>query len=83
MFSFDIPDATIKQRLMKVNEIPITGTKYSEETLTKRLEEYRKANTDDLTVLNYFDELEITPVILQLIKSRFFIVLPFNVAFLI
>lgn len=51
---------------MKNNEVPISGSKYSEEILTKRLEEYRKANTDELTVLNYFDELEITPIILQL-----------------
>jgi adenylate kinase len=29
------------------------------------LEDFRKNNTDELTVLNYFDELEITPIILK------------------
>jgi hypothetical protein len=33
--------------------------------MNKRLEEFRKANTDELTVLNFFDELEIPPVTLQ------------------
>ena len=33
--------------------------------LTKRLEEFRKLNTDEETVLNYFDEVEISPIILQ------------------
>jgi adenylate kinase len=30
--------------------------------LVRRLEEYRTANTDENTVLNYFDELEIHPI---------------------
>lgn len=29
------------------------------------MEEFRKLNTDELTVLNYFDELELSPVTLQ------------------
>ena len=33
--------------------------------MTKRLEEFRKLNTDELTVLNYFDELELNPITLQ------------------
>jgi adenylate kinase len=33
--------------------------------LTKRLEEFRKANTDEITMLNFFDELDINPITLQ------------------
>eukprot|EP00842_Homolaphlyctis_polyrhiza_P001759 jgi/Hompol1/2584/HPOL_001428-RA len=65
VFSLEVTDQAIKQRIMKLPEAAVTGTKNSEEALTKRLEEFRKANTDENTVLNYFDELEIHPIILS------------------
>jgi adenylate kinase len=34
--------------------------------LTRRLEKFRGINTEENTVLNYFDELEIHPVVLRL-----------------
>ena len=33
--------------------------------MTKRLEDFRLNNTDESTVLNYFDELEIHPISVQ------------------
>ncbi|KAI8897949.1 hypothetical protein BC833DRAFT_591684 [Globomyces pollinis-pini] len=65
VFTIDASDQFIKQRVMKLPESAVAGTKNSEEALTKRLEEYRKNNTDEATVLNYFDELEIGLVTLQ------------------
>lgn len=50
---------------MKLPESAVSGTKNSEETLIKRLDEFRKINTDEITVLNYFDEMEITPVVIN------------------
>nr|KAJ3421353.1 Adenylate kinase 7 [Polyrhizophydium stewartii] len=82
VFSLEASDQFAKQRIMKLPEAEVSGTRNSEEgkhtclvarhsdavadsasaALTKRLEEFRKANTDENTVLNYFDELEIHPI---------------------
>lgn len=50
---------------MKLPESLVAGTKNAEDSLIKRLEEFRKINTDENTVLNYFDELEIHPIIIN------------------
>jgi adenylate kinase len=50
---------------MKLPESAVAGTRYTEEILTKRLEEFKRNNTDESTVLNYFDEMEIHPVALS------------------
>ncbi|KAJ3260305.1 Adenylate kinase 7 [Boothiomyces macroporosus] len=65
VFTIEMSDLAIKQRIQKLPESAVVGTKNSEEALTKRLDDFRKNNTDELTVLNYFDELEISPAILQ------------------
>jgi adenylate kinase len=65
VFSLEASDQFIKQRIMKLPESAVAGTKNAEDALTKRLEDFRKLNTDELTVLNYFDELEIHPVIIN------------------
>ncbi|KAJ3277144.1 Adenylate kinase 7 [Terramyces sp. JEL0728] len=65
VFTIEMSDQAIKQKVQKLPESAVVDTKNSEEALTKRLEDFRKSNTDELTVLNYFDELEISPVILQ------------------
>ncbi|KAJ3325909.1 Adenylate kinase 7 [Boothiomyces sp. JEL0866] len=59
VFTIEMSDLAIKQRVQKLPEAAVAGTKNSEE------DEFRKNNTDELTVLNYFDELETSPVILQ------------------
>jgi len=46
---------------MNLPEMSVTGTHNTEEGLQRRLVEFRNLNTDDETVLNYFDELEIHP----------------------
>ncbi|KAJ3183943.1 Adenylate kinase 7 [Gaertneriomyces sp. JEL0708] len=65
VISLDIPDNTIKERIMKLPETAVAGTNNTEEALTHRLEEFRAANTDENTVLNFFDELEIHPLIVS------------------
>ncbi|KAJ3206371.1 Adenylate kinase 7 [Entophlyctis luteolus] len=54
-------DQFIKDRMMNLPESATADTKNSEEALLHRIEEFRAANTDETTVLNYFDELEIHP----------------------
>ena len=54
-------DDFLKHRIMNLPESQVVGTHNTEEGLNRRLEAYRVANTDDETVLNYFDELEFHP----------------------
>jgi adenylate kinase len=58
VFTLEMSDTAIRHRFMKLPD-------KNEEVLNKRLEEYRKLNTDEITVLNFFDELEIVPFTLQ------------------
>jgi len=55
-------DDFLKQRIMNLPESEVVAMPHnSEEGLKTRLEVYRAANTEDDTVLNYFDELEFHP----------------------
>ncbi|KAI9140724.1 hypothetical protein BKA69DRAFT_1125458 [Paraphysoderma sedebokerense] len=61
IISLEASDDFIKDRIMKLPESEVEGTKNSEEALLKRLEEYRAKSTEEAIVLNFFDELEIHP----------------------
>jgi len=61
MISLDASDEYLRNRVMNLPEKFVTGTHNTEEGLQRRLVEYRSVNTDDETVLNFFDELEIHP----------------------
>ena len=50
-----------QERVMNLPEAVVTGTHNTEKHLLRRLHDYRTVNTDDDTVLNYFDELEFHP----------------------
>ena len=54
-------DEFLKMRIMNLPENVVAGTHNTEEGLVRRLTEYRALNTEDDTVLNYFDEFEIHP----------------------
>ena len=54
-------DQFLKTRIMNLPESVVAGTHNTEEGLLRRLTEYRTLNTEDETVLNYFDEFEIHP----------------------
>ncbi|EDO36546.1 predicted protein [Nematostella vectensis] len=59
--SLDASDDFLKTRVMNLPESVVAGTHNTEEGLMRRLSEYRAVNTEDETVLNFFDELEIHP----------------------
>ncbi|KAJ3015879.1 Adenylate kinase 7 [Thoreauomyces humboldtii] len=65
VISLDISDDLIKERIMQLPDSAVAGTKNAEEALTRRLEEYRAINTDEVTVLNFFDEAEVHPLIVS------------------
>ena len=61
VISLNASDEFLRNRVMHLPEASVTGTHNTEEGFQRRLMEYRSLNTDDETVLNYFDELEIHP----------------------
>ena len=61
VISLDAEDEFLKKRIMNLPESVVAGTHNTEDLFLKRLAEFRAVNTDDQTVLNYFDELEVHP----------------------
>ncbi|CAH1792741.1 unnamed protein product [Owenia fusiformis] len=62
-------DDFLKLRVMNLPENVVAGTHNTEEGLSRRLALYREVNTEDETVLNYFDELEIHPEKMDIVKD--------------
>ncbi|NXS02885.1 KAD7 kinase, partial [Oxylabes madagascariensis] len=61
IFSLTASDEFLINRIMNLPECEVAGTHYTEEQFLQSLKRFRKLNTHDMTVLNYFDELEIHP----------------------
>ncbi|XP_057589849.1 adenylate kinase 7 isoform X3 [Hippopotamus amphibius kiboko] len=57
--SLDASDEFLKERVMNLPESIVAGTHYSQDRFLRALSNYRDINTEDETVFNYFDELEI------------------------
>ncbi|XP_074647604.1 adenylate kinase 7-like [Tubulanus polymorphus] len=69
VFVLEANDEFLKNRVMNLPESVVAGTHNTEDGLTRRLADYRAANTEDETVLNYFDELEIHPDHIDVMKD--------------
>lgn len=67
--NLDATDDFLKNRVMNLPEAVVTGTHNTEKELLRRLTDYRGANTEDDTVLNYFDELEFHPEKIDVTKD--------------
>ncbi|KAI1237619.1 hypothetical protein IHE44_0013701, partial [Lamprotornis superbus] len=61
IFSLTASDEFLKNRIINLPERKVAGTHYTEGQFLQSLRHFRQLNTDDVTVLNYFDELEIHP----------------------
>ncbi|NXS80562.1 KAD7 kinase, partial [Erpornis zantholeuca] len=61
IFSLTASDEFLINRIMNLPESVVAGTRYTQDQFLQSLKLFRKLNTDDTTVLNYFDELEIHP----------------------
>ncbi|NWI37955.1 KAD7 kinase, partial [Picathartes gymnocephalus] len=61
IFSLTASDEFLINRIINLPESNVAGTHYTENQFLQSLKHFRKLNTDDTTVLNYFDELEIHP----------------------
>uniref|UniRef100_UPI00398E31B9 adenylate kinase 7 n=1 Tax=Pristiophorus japonicus TaxID=55135 RepID=UPI00398E31B9 len=62
IFSLEASDEFLKNRALNLPESVVMGTHYTQERFLHHLARYREQNTEDETLLNYFDEIEIHPV---------------------
>ncbi|KAM5176828.1 adenylate kinase 7 isoform 2-T2 [Callospermophilus lateralis] len=60
--SLDASDEFLKERVMNLPETVVAGTHYTQDRFLRALSNYRDINIEDETVLNYFDEIEIHPI---------------------
>ncbi|KAK3092589.1 hypothetical protein FSP39_004695 [Pinctada imbricata] len=70
VFNLEAGDDFLRHRVMNLPESVVHGTHNDEEGLMRRLDEYRRINNDEDTVLNYFDEKEFHPEKLDVTKDR-------------
>ncbi|KAK4884795.1 hypothetical protein RN001_001066 [Aquatica leii] len=68
--SLEATDEFLCERVMVLPEEEIQGTHYAEVPMLRRLAEFRTNNTDDNTPLNFFNELEIHPVVLNVMEDK-------------
>ncbi|XP_031136330.1 adenylate kinase 7 isoform X1 [Sander lucioperca] len=66
----DASDAFLKDRVMNLPERQVQEHNYNQEHFLRRLARYRENNVEDDTVLNYFDELDIAPLCLEITSSE-------------
>ncbi|NXN90904.1 KAD7 kinase, partial [Rhinopomastus cyanomelas] len=64
VISLAASDEFLINRIINLPEIIVTGTHYTQDRFLQSLTLFRELNTDDTTVLNYFDELEIHPQVI-------------------
>ncbi|XP_060037002.1 adenylate kinase 7 [Erinaceus europaeus] len=60
--ALDASDEFLKERVMNLPESMVAGTHYSQDRFLRALSNYRDINTEDETVCNYFDDIEIHPI---------------------
>ncbi|KAK2825840.1 hypothetical protein Q5P01_020054 [Channa striata] len=65
----DAPDALLKDRVMNLPESVVQLHNYEPEHFEQRLTKYRKINIQDENVVNYFDELDINALHLEVTSS--------------
>ncbi|XP_072543020.1 adenylate kinase 7-like isoform X4 [Salminus brasiliensis] len=61
IFSLDATNEFLKERVLQLPQNIAEEMHYTQDEFLQRLSTFRAENTEDKTVLNYFDELEIHP----------------------
>jgi adenylate kinase len=70
VISLDASDEFLKDRVMNLPESVVTGTHFTQHEFLSKLSKFRVINEEDSTVLNYFDELEVHPVHIDVMKDN-------------
>ncbi|XP_071601766.1 adenylate kinase 7 [Heliangelus exortis] len=68
VISLTASDEFLVNRIINLPEKIVAGTHYTQDRFLPSLSQFREINTDDKTVLNYFDELEIHPLLIDVAK---------------
>ncbi|XP_025025136.1 adenylate kinase 7-like [Python bivittatus] len=66
--SLNASDEFLKTRIMNLPESIVAGTHYAQDRYLRSLSLFRELNSEDETVLNYFDEIEIHPQYIDVSK---------------
>ncbi|KAH1015540.1 adenylate kinase 7 [Dendroctonus ponderosae] len=69
LISLQADDEFLCERVMKLPQREIQGTHYDEPNMIRRLIDFRNNNTPDNTVLTFFDEVEIHPIVLDITEE--------------
>ncbi|XP_075047935.1 adenylate kinase 7 [Mixophyes fleayi] len=69
VISLDASDEFLKNRVINLPEGVVAGTDYAQDRFLRALAMFRELNTEDETVLNYFDEAEIHPLHVDVSKD--------------
>ncbi|NXT54249.1 KAD7 kinase, partial [Pluvianellus socialis] len=68
VISLTASDKFLINRIINLPESVVAGTHYTQDRFLQSLNVFRELNTEDETVLNYFDELEIHPQLIDVAK---------------
>ncbi|XP_014812948.1 PREDICTED: adenylate kinase 7 [Calidris pugnax] len=68
VISLTASDQFLINRIINLPESVVAGTHYTQDRFLQSLNLFRELNTEDETVLNYFDELEIHPQFIDVAK---------------
>ncbi|KGL90465.1 Adenylate kinase 7, partial [Charadrius vociferus] len=68
VISLTASDKFLINRIINLPESVVAGTHYTQDRFLQSLNLFRELNTEDETVLNYFDELEIHPQFVDVAK---------------
>ncbi|XP_063804521.1 adenylate kinase 7 [Pseudophryne corroboree] len=69
VISLDATDEFLRRRVINLPESVVAGTDYTQDRFLPALATFRELNTEDETVLNYFDEAEIHPLHIDVTKD--------------
>lgn len=65
VITLEASDEFLYKRVMSMPENKIQGTHYTEEQMVRRVNEFRANNTEENTLLNIFDEIDIHPIVVN------------------
>ncbi|XP_008933772.1 PREDICTED: adenylate kinase 7, partial [Merops nubicus] len=68
VISLTASDEFLINRIISLPESVVAGTPYAQDHFLRSLNLFREFNTEDATVLNYFDELDILPQFIDVAK---------------
>ncbi|CAK6969990.1 adenylate kinase 7 [Scomber scombrus] len=66
LLSLDASDVFLKDRVMNLPEKLVQDNNYEQEGFLQQLAGYRESSTEEETVVNYFDELDVAPLYLEI-----------------